>query len=193
MTPSWQWKQRALSGGGVVETNHGFPFCTYLLQITPTDQSQSFITLVNSWFFSGFARKKIHELTTTERWPGCFWEGFFKLIRPYFLVWSKEDYLSAELSFPGWRPFIVERLAGNCSQCCWQISAVMRNLNGTEVTMVQSATQSVSTPDVIRETKSQIVTFPDSPNAQVFSFRIMAGCNGTDCKIREAEGSRRSH
>ena len=45
-------------------TNDDYPLCTYLLQLTPTDQSQSFVTLVNSWFFLT-SLEKIYELTTT--------------------------------------------------------------------------------------------------------------------------------
>ncbi len=32
-------------------TNDEIPFCTHLLQLMATDQSQSFVMLVNSWFF----------------------------------------------------------------------------------------------------------------------------------------------
>ncbi len=46
-------------------TNDDYPLCTYLLQLTPTDQSQSFVTLVNSWFFLA-SLEKIYELTTTS-------------------------------------------------------------------------------------------------------------------------------
>ena len=45
-------------------TNDDYPLCTYLLQLTPTDQSQSFVTLVNSWFFLA-SLEKIYELTTS--------------------------------------------------------------------------------------------------------------------------------
>ena len=46
-------------------TNDGFPLCTHLLQLMATDQSGSFVTLVNSWFFLA-SLEKIHELTTTK-------------------------------------------------------------------------------------------------------------------------------
>ncbi len=41
-------------------TNDRKPFCTHLLQLTATDQSLSFVTLVNWW-----SLEKIHQLTTT--------------------------------------------------------------------------------------------------------------------------------
>ncbi len=53
--------------------NDGCPFCTYLLQITPSDQSLSFITLVNSWFFSCFARK--------NPWINYYFTSRFQFLR----------------------------------------------------------------------------------------------------------------